>query len=75
MAKFCTACGAALDDDGICSNQKCVRRLLQLLLKTKEQVKEQAKLEQENNQKSAISSARETWETNDIAKIKTLSIE
>ena len=75
MAKFCTACGAALDDDGICTNQKCVRRLLQLLLKSKEEAKDAAKSEQENSRKSAISSARETWETNDIAKIETLGIE
>lgn len=75
MAKFCSACGSELDGEEICTNQKCVRRLLQLLLKSKEEAKDAAKTEQENSQKSAISSARETWETNDIAKIETLGIE
>lgn len=75
MAKFCTACGTALDDDGICTNQKCIRRLLQLLLKTKEQAKEQAKLEQNNDQKEALSDARENYELNDFTKIQKLGLQ
>ena len=31
--KYCPACGAAMDADGICTNTKCARRAIQLKLK------------------------------------------
>lgn len=72
---FCSACGGALDDDGICTNQKCVRRLLQILLKQKESAKNQAQIEQEDDQKSALSDARENYELNDISKIQKIGLQ
>lgn len=46
--KYCPACGAELDADGICTNETCQRRRLQLLLKRKKDAlkKEQAQEEQ-----------------------------
>lgn len=31
--KYCPACGATMDADGICTNTKCARRTIQLKLK------------------------------------------
>lgn len=28
--RYCTACGSELDADGICTNEKCARRKIQL---------------------------------------------
>lgn len=41
--KFCSACGAELDADGICTNAKCPRRRLQLAVKAKKEAAAKAK--------------------------------
>lgn len=40
MKKYCKVCGAPLDDDGICTNEKCKMRKLQLRLKKLKKPKE-----------------------------------
>ena len=34
MKKYCIACGSSLDADGICTNENCKRRALQIAAKT-----------------------------------------
>lgn len=41
--RYCPACGSSLDDAGICTNEKCVRRALQLNAQVKEQAAEAAR--------------------------------
>ena len=35
VIRYCPACGAHLDEKGICTNEKCARRKLQLKAKEK----------------------------------------
>ena len=41
--RYCSACGAELDADGICTNQKCARRKIQMRKKAAEEKIEKAK--------------------------------
>lgn len=41
--KYCTACGAELDDEGICTREKCPRRALQLKQKAAREASEEAR--------------------------------
>lgn len=43
MAGYCKACGAALDDDGVCTNENCKRRALQLAANSAKSAAETAK--------------------------------
>lgn len=45
--KYCPACGAELDADGICTNTSCQRRRLQLLLKRKKDALEKEQAQEE----------------------------
>lgn len=45
---YCPACGARMDDDGICTSTKCPRRKLQLNAKAKQEAADAAKEAQEN---------------------------
>lgn len=40
--KYCTACGAELDEEGICTREKCPRRALQLKKKAAREEAEKA---------------------------------
>lgn len=40
--KYCPTCGSECDEDGICTNKKCVRRLLQLKQKAAREAAEKA---------------------------------
>lgn len=41
--KYCTACGAELDAEGICTREKCPRRALQLKQKAAREASEEAR--------------------------------
>lgn len=41
--KYCTACGAELDDEGICTRKECPRRALQLKQKAAREASEEAR--------------------------------
>lgn len=41
--RYCSACGAELDADGICTNTKCARRKIQMRKKAAEEKIEKAK--------------------------------
>lgn len=41
--KYCIACGAELDDEGICTREKCPRRALQLKQKAAREASEEAR--------------------------------
>ena len=43
VIKYCPACGAKLDDEGICTREACARRKLQLKAKEKKNAAESAK--------------------------------
>lgn len=43
--RYCPACGAQLDDDGICTRETCPRRKLQLTAKEKKEAAEAAREE------------------------------
>lgn len=46
QVQYCSACGAVLDDEGICTRLTCFRRRLQLLLKKRREEADQAKTEE-----------------------------
>lgn len=58
MAKYCTACGAALDDGGICTNGNCKRRALQLAADSARQAAETAKNSAEQQRLSSRANAK-----------------
>lgn len=43
VIRYCPACGARLDDDGICTSTTCPRRALQLKAKAKQEAADAAK--------------------------------
>lgn len=43
VIRYCPACGARLDDDGICTSATCPRRALQLAAKAKQEAATAAK--------------------------------
>lgn len=43
VIRYCPACGARLDDDGICTSAACPRRTLQLEVKAKQEAANVAK--------------------------------
>lgn len=43
IKRYCPACGAELDADGICTRETCPRRKLQLFAKAKKEAAEKAK--------------------------------
>lgn len=43
VKRYCPACGAELDDEGICTRGTCPRRKLQLDAKAKKEAAEKAK--------------------------------
>lgn len=43
IKRFCPACGAELDQEGICVRETCPRRKLQLAAKAKKEAAEKAK--------------------------------
>ena len=45
IKRYCPACGAQMDDDGICTNKTCPRRKLQLDAKAKKEAAEAAREE------------------------------
>lgn len=45
IKRYCPACGAQLDDEGICTRETCPRRKLQLTAKEKKEAAEAAREE------------------------------
>lgn len=45
VKRYCPACGAQLDDEGICTRETCPRRKLQLTAKVKKAAAEAAREE------------------------------
>lgn len=45
VKRYCPACGAQMDDDGICTNKTCPRRKLQLIAKERKEAAEAAREE------------------------------
>lgn len=43
IKRYCPACGAELDQEGICARETCPRRKLQLDAKAKKEAAEKAK--------------------------------
>lgn len=43
IKRYCPACGAELDEEGICTREQCPRRKLQLDAKAKKEAAEKAK--------------------------------
>lgn len=43
IKRYCPACGAELDQEGICTRETCPRRKLQLDAKVKKEAAEKAK--------------------------------
>ena len=43
IKRYCPACGAKLDEEGICTRETCPRRKLQLAAKAKKEAAEKAK--------------------------------
>ena len=43
ITRYCPACGAELDEEGICARETCPRRKLQLDAKAKKEAAEKAK--------------------------------
>lgn len=43
IKRYCPACGAELDEEGICTRESCPRRKLQLDAKTAKEAAEKAK--------------------------------
>lgn len=59
--KFCMACGTALDDDGICTNEKCKRRKLQLALEDTKDKAGEAKTAAESTKLQARATAKSAY--------------
>ena len=74
MAKYCTACGAVLDNEGICTNEGCKRRGLQLAANSAKQAAETAKSTAEQERLSARASAKATYLQADADAKATLGI-
>lgn len=74
MAKHCTACGAALDDDGICTNENCKRRALQLAADSARQAAETAKSNAEQQRMNSRASAKALYLQADADTKATLGI-
>lgn len=71
---YCKACGSLLDEEGICTREKCKRRKLQLSLKQKEEAKDDA-LETQNAEISDNRNrARQAYEAEDNAKVALLNL-
>lgn len=43
IKRYCPACGAELDEEGICTRETCPRKKLQLAAKAKKEAAEKAK--------------------------------
>lgn len=43
LKRYCPACGAELDEEGICTRETCPRRKLQLVAKAKKEEAEKTK--------------------------------
>lgn len=43
IKRYCPACGAQLDEEGICTRETCPRRKLQITAKQKKEAAEKAK--------------------------------
>lgn len=74
MAKYCTACGAVLDNDGSCTNEGCKRRALQLAANSAKQTAETAKTTAEQERLSARASAKALYLQADADTKATLGI-
>lgn len=74
MKKYCIACGSSLDADGICNNDNCKRRALQVAAKA---AKNLATTKDKTNQVSRIAT-RSTLKADALgaakAKAKALSL-
>lgn len=44
IKRYCPACGAELDEEGICTRETCPRRKLQLVAKEKKEAAEKEKM-------------------------------
>lgn len=71
---YCKACGAALDEQGICTNEKCKRRALQIAANEAKQAAETAKTQAEQERLSARSSAKIAFLGEDAAKKQAMNI-
>lgn len=49
ILNYCT-CGSPQDEEGICTNKKCIRRKLQLKLKAAREAEKKARKEREEQQ-------------------------
>ena len=72
MKKYCLACGALLDEDGICSNSACKRRILQTAAKEKRALAVESKAKEDNKRVSARADLK--VKALNVAKVKAKAI-
>lgn len=56
--RYCPACGHEQDENGICTNEKCPRRSLQVTLNEKQKAAEEAKEELKVQSASILSTRK-----------------
>lgn len=71
---YCIACGSALDEAGICTNEGCKRRKLQLLNNSAKDKSDDAKAAQTEAIEEERAKRREEYEAADKAKQRALNI-
>lgn len=71
---YCKACGGALDENGVCTNEGCKRRALQLAANTAKAAAETAKTNAEQERLSARASAKAAYLQADAETKATLGI-
>lgn len=61
MAQYCKACGAALGEDGICTNETCKRRALQLAAKNAQAAADEAKSNEQSTRLAKRAKAKTSF--------------
>ena len=71
---YCKACGAALDEQGICTNEKCKRRALQIAAAEAKQAADEAKAAAEEARLNTRASSKTAFLGDKAAVKATLNI-
>ena len=70
--KYCLACGSAIDDDGLCTNQNCILRKRALAKLQAASAAEKAKQDAEKAQDAARKAAQDAYNAQEDARKKAL---
>lgn len=74
MKKYCIACGSSLDADGICTNEGCKRRSLQVIAKNKKELADNSQTQTQTAKLAARSTLKADALSMARAKARALSL-